>query len=1478
MINLFKSIFRYIFNKKIWLIGLTFLLTLSLSIFTSTTFLSQNLSNSYNTLIKDGNLNNITIYERYSSTYTDTETGNILNGEAAKKRNEEEFLLWLKVMFQKSSDPTKPPKYNNVEFNKSRALEIGNNSNNILYKAIESNPTDEVNKLVINTGNNLPSLSEIDFKDILDKASWDAIHVDPEAPSPSNMRKKFLNIIANSKWTQNGINTTANKIYVALNAAIPNPTIDSDIKVWQTYTPQKLAEVSTTIGLIASDMDLKKFLNNFESWINPSNIDPASPAFYNPPSNLEFKINFNFRDSIAGVPFPTIGYYENFSNLSAIIPDYSLKNLKKEVLPSELHSQYLNILNEQEKIGTSSSNLASQENFETFIETIPTKNKILIDGMVFLILGTGITPNYMYPIINFENSIPNPDNELLIYMQNSGYERILYSFRDNPTENYIVMKVDPNIVNGQDISVNKAISDINEKSIKYMSWPSDIKSAYLATDTNNFLSPAPLRLDFLPKLLVFQHSITDTLSIFILIGSLILCIFFVTKFIRDNKSVLGIMIANGLNRRYILFSVSVIGIVPSIVSGVVSWLIAFFTQDLLFIIYQDFWFNTFQTVEIDGGAAAWFFILILVPMIIMAIVSVAVVFFKIEKEPVVELMENNSKYKTSLLSGWIKKLFIHTPVLVRFRSSVAFASIAKTIYITIMIAISTLMITISSSTTDIFGIAQKQTSEVQNYDYSFDLASPTRQGGQYFRSEPENMGIAIVNDKNEVLNDSKIRESNYNGLASLVNYRKWKGYNNPANSSYGQNNFGLLGNTHFPSVDDSNAENTNMLFLKNIVQHQTALDINIAGVNPFEIVNSLASENILTTMDDKTANLWKKAINDNRLYRPLIPTSEPILTDEYVPEYYSQILGFENRYYFNYEKMIRDSKTIAGSLTNTNGTTTRKSPVFDFISITKPEVIDSSFAYREFHINNAENLHEPNQPIWPKTGWYKINKKNLTNIGALSFIPAVELQPFFIWFLTNIYLDPYYQEDLYRIIFNYAPILKDDIPYTYLEFGSNPNVDQDNGNISLDQTNTKTFIAKGINPIPITNTNGKEVFVPNLFNSNDENLNRELGLKDTNNLLNPENFNLLVSEATAYKYNIGIGSKINIKAKNDIDRYYKKNEINYTFTIKGLYSSYYGDEFFINQEVANEILGYNETDFNTSSYYIDREWIDGVWETGTWIPGKWKITNNKTIPFNGFFSLSETHPILTSSNSTYSYSGLYPAIDRFSHGEKFTSILNYSLNPTSTVPDNNVYDAAFNSKLAIMKALNFPDIVTFNAYLNRFTDPALRNKDVLDSIINTYGSSVFSLMNKTTQVTNKISGIFDTSENLIYSLQSLLFSILISISLLTTLIMSIDLIENSLPVAASLKALGFSDRSNMFSFLSAYFPPLILGTIIGFSLSTTFINMYINIIFNISYIYLPLVLNPWLLLSAFIINSLLILVILGYGIYRLKNDDITKYI
>jgi len=1441
LINLLKSIFRYIFNKKIWLIGLTFLLTLSLSIFISTTFLSQNLRESYYSLVEKGNLNDITIYERYASTYN--KEGINLEGEEARKKNQEEFLkdIVLYINTVQENDPNFK-----ISFNQSESLEIGNNNNNILFKIIKSDFSDEVNKLVINTGNHLPA-SSIDFNNLLIKASWDAV-LDPNQ-TPAKMRLKLLGVVASSNWTDKSIQDTAIKIFNAIDKQDPaSPIIiHSDIKNWQTYTNPDLIKLGAFIGV--SQIVLKGFLNNFESWINPKGI---GPTLYNPPSNIDFKMNFIFKKKLFGVPLPIpiVGYYEDFSNISAVIPDYSLVNFNKKVLPENLYSEYQSLLNKQKSLG---NNLAQQSEFKTFFNKVPLQNKISVDNTRYLILGTGITPNYMYPIINFENSIPNPDNEMLVYTPNSGYERAVYSFRDNPTENYIVMSINSKNttagdINRQNVLIHEAINEINEMSIQYMAWPGEIKSTYLASDTNNFLSPAPLRLDFLPKLLDVQSGITISLTLFVLIGSFILCIFFVSKFIKDNKSVLGIMLANGLNRWYILLSVSIIGIIPSFISGVISFFIGTFTQELLFSIYDNFWFNT---IQIQSFSVLWLLGLIFLPMIIMAVISVIVVFFKFQKQSVVEMMENNSEYRVSIISASIKKLFAHTPVLVRFRVSVAFASISKTIYITIMIAISTLMITMSASTTNIFGIAKTRTSDVKNYDYSFDLASPTKQGGQYFRSEPSNLGISIVNPKNEVLNNSAIRESDF----AAVNYREWKGYDLLNLSVYGQNNFGLLGGAHFPSVNDASAENTNMLFLKNIVQHQTALDISIAGVNPFDIVSSLASVNILNIMDERVASFWNKAINDNRMYRlePSNPEYVPIepSNPEYVPEFYSQFSGLENPIFFNYEKV--SNKTVAKSLIEANGTTTTNKPVFDFVSIEEPEIIDSTFAKRKFHINNAENPPQAGQPIWPKTGWYKVNKENL----ATTF----QLQQFFVWFLTNTYLDPLYQDDLYQIIFNYVPMLKNDISYTYIDFES----------ASLDKTNTQSFIAKGINLDKVIDpTTNSTISVPNLFNDVNKNLNEKLQLQ-VPEVNHPKNFKVLISESVKYKYDLKIGDKIKMTPKNHTDRYFDNSIIDYEFEVVDIFSSYYGDDFFINQDVANELLGYNVSTFNTNSYYIaKKEFVDN----------KWIITNEDIKPFNGFFSLSETHPILTSTSATYSYSGLYPAIDRFSHSEKFTSILNFSLkSQTSIVPDPLLdYDTAFYAKQAIMKALNYDDINKFNTYLNSFANPTLRNTDVLNQIINVYGSSVFSLMNKRTEVSNKTSGIFDTSENLIHSLETLLFAILISISLLTTLIMLIDLIENSLSVAASLKALGFSDRSNMVSFLSAFFPPLILGTILGFSLSSVFINFYISTIFSISSIYLPVILNPWLLLVSLVINGLMVLIILGYGVYKFKNDDITKYI
>jgi putative ABC transport system permease protein len=42
-------------------------------------------------------------------------------------------------------------------------------------------------------------------------------------------------------------------------------------------------------------------------------------------------------------------------------------------------------------------------------------------------MGTGITADFLYPIVSIEHSIPNTNNESISFMNSSGYERLLDS-------------------------------------------------------------------------------------------------------------------------------------------------------------------------------------------------------------------------------------------------------------------------------------------------------------------------------------------------------------------------------------------------------------------------------------------------------------------------------------------------------------------------------------------------------------------------------------------------------------------------------------------------------------------------------------------------------------------------------------------------------------------------------------------------------------------------------------------------------------------------------------------------------------------------------------------------------------------------------------------------------------------------------------------------------------------------------------------
>jgi putative ABC transport system permease protein len=82
--KLFKNTLRSLVKNKITLLALTFLVFLSVGVFTLLSSTTSNINNTYNSIAKEGNLHDLTISEQYSignSDYTfyKTNTNDAIN-------------------------------------------------------------------------------------------------------------------------------------------------------------------------------------------------------------------------------------------------------------------------------------------------------------------------------------------------------------------------------------------------------------------------------------------------------------------------------------------------------------------------------------------------------------------------------------------------------------------------------------------------------------------------------------------------------------------------------------------------------------------------------------------------------------------------------------------------------------------------------------------------------------------------------------------------------------------------------------------------------------------------------------------------------------------------------------------------------------------------------------------------------------------------------------------------------------------------------------------------------------------------------------------------------------------------------------------------------------------------------------------------------------------------------------------------------
>lgn len=1291
------------------------------------------------------------------------------------------------------------------------SINITNTKQGIFFKMIESSTSNSIDKLVITDGNNLTN--DIDHFEKFNKL---------ETFNQEEKDKYFRELVEylyKAKWSSG--HSDHNNFIDLYNK------VSSD----STYNPY----TNKDINGIVSNSKIKKQSSIFKSIIDTNGVYSNG-----------FSIKFSFLSS--GV-IPVIGVLEEYSSYEIVISNEYLSKLKKEPIN-------INLWNDHKK--------DSQESFELWFKSLPDKNKISIDNQEFIILGTGISPDFMYPVLSFENVVPNSDKEQLVYVNGFGYSKMLDAFRGNNQENFIVGK----FVNVSAHNKKRIIEQINEFNTKYMAWPTNIPSTYFYDDISNTITPTALRMQFIPNTILAMKTVSIFLTTITVVLSIFISIVVIQRFIQINRNNLGIMQANGYKKWEITLGVCALISIPVGIASIIGYGIGVGVQQNVIDLLGNFW-TLPTTIEP-------FSFIILLPLFLVAVVGfmlVTVIFsFWSLRGETSEFMKDDSKYKSTKLAEKIKKPFSKFSIMTRFRAAIAFSSIWRIVLLSIMSAGLMMSLTFSFNAIGAFDNSSKKTFEPRKYSYAIDLLTPTLQGGQFYAIPSQFQGITF--DRNKYFNNSKedfIGVDSYNDkwVSSKIENTNYYGkYLDNTKKEYNPIFYyfiKIFGNSQIVSQEDSNKQNTELFYLKNKTSYKpyinAELGVGSLSTNPWFLAEQLMPPNNANYVNQTYKDIFSKAtelnnsnVNDknNHLINLGIISKTSDASNEVVDgKTYERKTYYE--YIKNFSKVYAVQKQYTNSKPSISGVAENS-----IVLITQEEANNNSLLF----LNKTDSNEFYDY-------YFEFDNKKITQaILGIRMSFNVNFLCLLFWIYSN--------ENLYDYAYgiNYNKVVIDsnesrsDSAYSYLEF----NIETING----DKKNiSDNFVANGLlgnqnhpeTRFEIKNIDNEEI-APKLWNY-------EIKIEENANV-----YPMIVNAYAEEKYSLNIGDKISVRVKNSTDRYSRLHfGIDYpiaTFKIIDISTTYQGPEFYISQYDANEILGLTINNIKpkvpTSKEELKSKvsWdkVEYDWGNSYQLKTSQEVAtinfdrNNfdpKRSGFNGIFSLSSSElKEVTSGMSLYSPTGIYPATDRID---------------TNTLIINKLLSSPDNMKKFI-ETLGFFDLVSKDSNGNfdwNATASSAKIKSIIDSVSAVFGnSSSFAII---TNVESKDStiNVINTISSTATKIQNIVLSIIIIISITIVIIISSIIINDSIKLAAILKCLGLADRNNALSFLSVYFPVFILGLIISIPFSILLSILYVKVIMIYSGILLVIKPIWW----HFVLSALGVIMVFGIS-YRVAWSNLTK--
>ncbi len=1405
---------------------------------------------------------------------------------------------------------------NKITYRNFLSFDIDNSGDDIYYKVIQSNPTDEIDKMVLldygssNDGvqwNNFDtSLCTYDVLDATADDNWslgETISYLPTSLSGSSeydihyIEKVFL--LDKCKW---GSAAQSSNIYQAVEDIVGDnsvPQTDTERQEFWTENYDKLTNL----------LQLEHNLNE-ETYVK------------------DYRTTVQWTSSTGA---PTTTEIADWTSYFCVVnPEYmqvhSLRTMDADMYQNELsYKQYVinhpDITNQRQQFIGWLNSQSYDEIYDWFNTTVAESqysSRIINpnNATPYIIIGSGITPDFIYPIVSIDRSTPNPNSECIIFANDAGYNRLFDSYRSNSTENYIVGKFNSKLSESERQSI---IDNINDWASTHMIYPQGTKAAYFATDTSNTLNASAYRISYIPKFIKNVNVVSYTLTIFVLLISIIICAIVIHRYIINSQSTFGIMQANGISWAAIATSILPFALMPAFIGTLGGSILGIALQAPLLSLFSRFWMLPTATI---GFNFFFFLILFLIISFVFSIVIYGTTFFVLHKKTV-DVMKANSQDNPNIIAKAAKASANRFNVIIRYRIAVAFNSLWKLLVLVIMTALtlSTLVFTISINGK--FSDAVTTTDNSRNYSYAIKLITPTNAGGQY-------IPLKYGTDEN--------------------------------------GNYVYSGKTGFSVAGNDDRDNDYLQSIYYGASKSLSLDLPIIGTTEIDFpgysvdnvpnlnLSDISSTNVYKDNESTYANYkLSDALNHNYYYSTYVldwlnDIIEQPSVNDYIQEFYDALSVNGDMYSNMFLPYMGDTigeqadmfylknRAMTSTLINyTVGVTSLNitSNPWDVASSIMPDSTRNlALSGSEKFINyvgealyeGQDSSDEEIKALYDRlasltdididktfitqtqnpngTYSYSVNTKT-----AINQFLSVCLVPDFQKLLAVCYsYEPAASLD-YFITYNSVPLQDDEETFTWID-----------ANV-LGHSNSSVTIF-GIKCDPDYST--KYI---NLENSNGTNLLSNIYYSYDDYFANKP-YPIVINEYAAHKYGLSVGDTISFKINNRADRYEHEIKIiegsdpdydnltNIQFTVAGICNTYEGEEYFIDQDLANYLLGLKSHLFDSNpelqekyqpnSYYAFEDATlgadgllgynltsDGHEDTeaclinlknyGSHNPNSDSYYNITPYGFNGVFTADSTScPILVNNINLYSTTGCYFGSDLLTSNSVF-EVLQYGAN-LKMASDMLLKDSDGNSLNSLADEID----AAYDEWQNSGEFGALSEEahtkyvdyvtDFLNLIESVYGTQSY---------TSLLTGAVDaTASNLVYSNMSTMVNGLTDVAVITVSLMTIIIvalitnmiINDSKKLAGLLKALGYTDNENALTYLSIYIPVIILGLLLASLLTLGLVSMYNSIIFNGIGIWLNAKIKWYYYFGGFIVVGIIFAISGIAGIYSLKKEKLIETI